>query len=330
MSPATTAEAPVAVAGPVAAARKPAARGTNGFAGRHVLSMDQYGPADLTSLFAATEHVGTRMAGGRLDRPLAGRLLMSAFFERSTRTRLSHEAAMIRLGGGVSGFADPTMTRAGGSTKESDDDIARMLSLYADVVVVRHPDTGWPARVAELTHGALVVNGGDGVGEHPTQALVDLFTLWRTFGRLDGLRVVLTNDLRMRCTHSLLLGLRHFGCTVYGVSAPGKAPAAAAGSTTVIPHDDLPALLPDVDVVYSSPTVAAETPDAPRDDGIVLNRRLLEKYANDHTVVLHPLPRRTELATDVDDTRFNGYWAQAANAVPVRMALLSLMFDAPL
>ena len=323
MSPATTAEAPVTAAGLV-----PAARGTNGFAGRHVLSMAQYGPADLATLFAATEHVRARMAGGRfggLDRPLAGRLLMSAFFERSTRTRLSHEAAMIRLGGGVSGFADPTMTRAGGSTKESDDDIARMLSLYADVVVVRHPSTGWPARVAELTHGALVINGGDGVGEHPTQALVDLFTLWRMFGRLDGLRVVLTNDLRMRCTHSLLLGLRHFGCTVYGVSAPGK--AAAVGATSVIAHDDLPALLPDVDVIYSSPTVAAEVPGAQRDDGIVLNRGLLDKYANDHTVVLHPLPRRTELATDVDDTRYNGYWAQAANAVPVRMALLSLMFD---
>jgi len=299
---------------------------TNGFVGQHVLSMGQYGLDDLKLLFAATEDVRARMVRGRLDRPLTGRLLMSAFFERSTRTRLSHEAAMIRLGGNVSGFADPAVTRAGGSTKESDDDVARMLSVYADVVVVRHPVTGWPARVAALSHGAVVINGGDGVGEHPTQTLVDLFTLWQAFGRLDGLRIVLTNDLRMRCTHSLLLGLRHFGCTVYGVCAPGKAPAPDDVPDIVL-HDNLPELLPEVDVIYSSPTVAAEVPGSPRDDGIVINRRLLDRYANDHALVLHPLPRRAELATDVDDTRFNGYWAQAAHAVPVRMALLSLMFD---
>jgi aspartate carbamoyltransferase catalytic subunit len=285
--------------------------------------MSQYGPDDLRLLFAAAEEMCAIAARARLNRSLTGRRLMSAFFERSTRTRLSHEAAMIRLGGGVSGFADPTVTRAGGSTKESDDDVARMLSLYADVVVVRHPVTGWPARMARLSHGALVINGGDGVGEHPTQTLVDLFTLWQIFGRLDGLRIVLTNDLRMRCTHSLLLGLRHFGCTVYGVCAPGKAPDDE--TPDVILRDDLPDLLPHVDVIYSSPTVAAELPG--EDNGVVLDRRLLDTYANDHAVVLHPLPRRAELATDVDDTRFNGYWTQAANAVPVRMALLSLMFD---
>jgi aspartate carbamoyltransferase catalytic subunit len=302
------------------------ARGTNGFAGRHVLSMSQYGPGDLRLLFAAAEDMRARVARGRPDRPLGGRLLMSAFFERSTRTRLSHEAAMLRLGGGVSGFADPGVTRAGGATGESDDDVARMLSLYADVVVVRHPVTGWPARMAHLGHGSLVINGGDGVGEHPTQALVDLYTLWQVFGHLNGLRVLVTNDLRMRCTHSLLTGLRHFGCTVYGVAAPGKAPEQSAAE--LVPRDNLPDLLPEVDVIYSSPTITPEQPGSPRDDGVVLNRRLLDTHANEHAVVLHPLPRRHELATDVDDTRFNGYWLQAANAVPLRMALLSLMFDA--
>jgi aspartate carbamoyltransferase catalytic subunit len=301
-------------------------RGTNGFAGRHVLSMSQYGPGDLRLLFAAAEDMRARVARGRPDRPLGGRLLMSAFFERSTRTRLSHEAAMLRLGGVVSGFADPGVTRAGGATGESDDDVARMLSLYADVVVVRHPVTGWPARMARLGHGALVINGGDGVGEHPTQALVDLYTLWQVFGHLNGLRVLVTNDLRMRCAHSLLTGLRHFGCTVYGVAAPGKAPERSAAE--LVPRDNLPDLLPEIDVIYSSPTITPQEPGSPRDDGVLLNRRLLDAHANEHAVVLHPLPRRHELATDVDDTRFNGYWLQAANAVPLRMALLSLMFDA--
>jgi aspartate carbamoyltransferase catalytic subunit len=307
--------------------------GAHRFAGGHVLSMAQYDRHDLDALFAAADETWAALAGGRAERPLLGRLLVSAFFERSTRTRLAHEAAMIRLGGGVIGFADPSVTRAGGSTQESDDDIVYMMSCYGDVLVVRHPNTGWPQRAAATSRGALFINGGDGVGEHPTQALVDLYTLWKRFGALDGLRLLLVNDLRMRCVRSLLLGLRHFDCTVFGVCAEGveRNVPVVPGAPPVALHDSVADVLAEVDVVYSSPTVAAEPDSSYRDTdrlrGVTVNRRLLETCGKDHLVVLHPLPRGSELATDVDDTHFNGYWAQAANGIPVRMALLTLMFE---
>jgi aspartate carbamoyltransferase catalytic subunit len=309
--------------------------GANRFAGCHVLSMAQYDRLDLDLLFAEADAAAAALAAGRRqERLLAGRLMVSAFFERSTRTRLAHEAAMLRLGGGVIGFAEASVTRSGGRTDESDDDIARMLSLYGDVVVVRHAATDWSKQVARASHGALFINAGDGVGEHPTQALVDLYSMWQRFGTLDGLRVLLVNDLRTRCVHSLLLGLGLFGAEVYAVRSDGggvRDEPAPAGAPPVIFCDDVTEVLSKVDVIYSSPTVSA-SPDGGRAAAdqlleVKLDRKLLEAHANEHLTVLHPLPRKGELATDLDDSRFNGYWAQSANGVTVRMALLKLMFE---
>ena len=308
--------------------------GVNRFAGCHVLSMAQYDRLDLALLFAEADAAAEALAAGRRgERPLAGRLMVSAFFERSTRTRLAHEAAMLRLGGAVIGFAEASVTRSGGRTDESDDDIARMLSLYGDVVVVRHTATDWSKRVARASHGALFINAGDGVGEHPTQALVDLYSMWQRFGTLDGLRILLVNDLRTRCVHSLLMGLSHFGCEVYAVRADDtgvRDEPTADGVPAVTFCDDVTEVLSEVDVVYSSPTVSA-APDGGRVAAeqlleVNLDRRMLEAHGNEHLTVLHPLPRRGELATDLDDSRFNGYWAQSANGITVRMALLKLMF----
>ena len=310
----------------------------NRFAGRHVLSMSQYDRLDLALLFAEADAAGEALASGRrserAERPLAGRLMVSAFFERSTRTRLAHEAAMLRLGGAVIGFAEASVTRSGGRTDESDDDIARMLSLYGDVVVVRHSATDWSKQVARASSGALFVNAGDGVGEHPTQAMVDLYSMWQRFGTLDGLRVLLVNDLRTRCVHSLLLGLSHFDCEIYAIRADGEGvrdEPTPSGEPAVIFCEDVAEVLSKVDVVYSSPTVSV-TPDGgqPAADQLLevnLDRKLLEAHANEHLTVLHPLPRKGELSTDLDDSRFNGYWAQSANGITVRMALLKLMFE---
>jgi aspartate carbamoyltransferase catalytic subunit len=301
------------------------------FIGNHVLSMGQYSREDLELLYRTAEGIREERAVVAEERPLAGRLLMSAFFDASTRTRLAHETAMIRLGGTVAGFADPSVTRCGGSTKESDNDVLRMLNLYGDVVVVRHPETGWASRAARLAGDTMLINGGDGVGEHPTQAMVDLYTLRERFGTIDGLRILLVNDLRMRCVRSLLLGLRHYDCEVYAVAEQAKEGLPAVeGTPPVILGDDPPELVSTADVIYSSPTVPAKVQGAQIDlnqpEQVTLNRRLLEERGNDHLTVLHPLPRRSELASDVDDTRFNGYWAQAAHGITVRMALLKLMF----
>jgi aspartate carbamoyltransferase catalytic subunit len=308
----------------------------SGFVGRHVLSMSQYDRTDLEVLFDSADAACAALATGRPGRPLAGRLLVSAFFDNSTRTRLAHEAAMCRLGGSVTGFADPSATRAGGITQESHEDIARMLSLYGDVVVVRHPVTGWPDRAAANSAGALFINGGDGLGEHPTQAMVDLYTLRQRFGRIDGLRILLVNDLKMRCARSLLIGLRHFDCKVYAVAADGVPPNVPEGQPVTM-CESMRDLLPEVDVVYSSPTVTSR-PDAtgrdarPVDESqlgpVTLNWEILESSGNRDLTVMHPLPRRSEVATDVDGSQFDGYLQQAANGVPVRMGLLRLMFAA--
>jgi aspartate carbamoyltransferase catalytic subunit len=329
--------------------RRPAARehtGGDGFAGRHVLSMRQFTRGDLSRLFHTADRMYDLLEDGgeaavaavrEGTGPLGGRVLMSAFFERSTRTRLVHETAMLRLGGTVSGFSDPAVTRAGGSTHEADEDVVRMLGLYADVVVVRHPRTGWPAEAAaQLDEGTLLINGGDGVGEHPTQTMTDLYTLHRRLGTLDGRRLLVVNDLRMRCVRSLLLGLRHYDCEVLGLPADGKgagpAPITPPGGQPLHPCDDLREALPEVDAVYSSPTVAMEAPggdgSADPERGVRIDRRLLQEYGSEGLAVLHPLPRGPELARDVDDTPFNAYWEQARSGLAVRMALLSLMFEA--
>src|SRR6185437_8298512 len=139
----------------------------NAFAGPHMLPLTQFGREDLELLFDAADEAGRELAKGEVRRDLEGKILMSAFFDKSTRTRLAHENAMLRLGGSVSGFADAAVTRASGATQESSTDIFRMLALYGDVIVTRHPVTGEPARAAEAVDGALIINAGDGTGEHP-------------------------------------------------------------------------------------------------------------------------------------------------------------------
>ncbi|KUL53515.1 hypothetical protein ADL22_03745 [Streptomyces sp. NRRL F-4489] len=305
--------------------------------GKHLLSMRQFQRPDLEHLFSEAEALRDAAEHGALQAPLAGRILVSAFFDASTRTRLAHETAMLRLGGGVTGFADPEVTRAGGATQESLHDVFRMLSEYGDAIVVRHPETGVAAVAAHAAGDrAVVINAGDGTGEHPTQTLTDLYSIWRRFGKIDGLRIGVVNDLRMRCTRSLLRGLRDFDCTVYAVAAPGKGldpqlrQECAERGQRVQVCEDLREMLPEVDAVYSSPTILDEVSDrTPADDMLrgdaPLTAALLDEYGHPGLAVFHPLPRKGEIDASLDPTPFNGYWDQAHNGVPIRMALLSLM-----
>lgn len=300
---------------------------SNGFRHSHVLSMSQFTRNDLELLYRTTDFM--------IERPLhaprlTNRVMLSAFFERSTRTRLAHETAMLRLGGSVSGFADADTTRSGGRTQENHVDILQMASLYSDVVVVRHTQTGWTARASEeVTGDALIINAGDGDGEHPTQTMVDLFTLRAVFGSIDGLNILVVNDLGMRCVHSLLSALRLYDCTIF---LPRTSMEHAGMTTEMYPSlkimqiDHYADVLDRVDVIYSSPTVGE---DARQPQQVILDRRVLDtSYTGRRVAVLHPLPRGPELDRSLDDSRYNGYWQQAAYGVPLRMALVSLMFDA--
>lgn len=306
------------------------------FAGRHVLSMRQFGHDDHEILFHVTDQI-LAAEPDELRCLLPGKILVVAFFENSTRTRLAHESAMLRLGGSVSGFADARVTRVLDFTRESLEDMTRMLSLYGHLVVIRHPTTGVPARLA--AHASVpLINAGDGVGEHPTQALVDLYTIRQRFRTIEGRRVLLVGDLRMRAVRSLLLGLQHYRCEILCAAPPGLMPEASLlrelheTGHHITQYPDVASALPDADVVYVSPGVkrdeaTSERGQLPTHPDFRVTRKLLEASGSNKLVVLHPLPRNDDLAPDVDDTPFNGYWKQAENGVIVRMALFKLMLE---
>jgi aspartate carbamoyltransferase catalytic subunit len=312
----------------------------NAFSGSDILSMKQFSASDLELLFDTTDQLAQATRKQRSS-VLPNHILLSAFFQSSTRTRLSHEAAMLRLGGSVLGFADPKTTRAGDYEQETLNDTAYMLNNYADVIVVRHPTTGAAREVADICD-IPVINAGDGWGEHPTQVLADLYTMRQRHGRIDGLNVGLLGDFRVRCMHSMILGLSLFDCNVVAVSPPDRwfdndylAHFEKSGRT-VGRASSVDEILPDIDVLYMGSAVqqpnfsvghdaAIKKPATPNEYCVTIGK--LRAMAKPNLIVLDALARGDELATDVDDTPFNGYWAEASNAVTVRMALLKLMLE---
>jgi len=310
------------------------------FSGSDILSMQQFSAGDLAHLFETADQLA-RATRTHLSSLLPQHILLSAFFQSSTRTRLSYETAMLRLGGSVLGFADPKTTRAGDYEQETLNDTSYMLNSYADVIVIRHPTTGAAREVAAICD-IPVINAGDGWGEHPTQVFADLYTIRQRYGRIDGLNIGLLGDFRVRCMHSMILGLSLYDCTVVAVSPPDRwfdddyrrhfeTSGRILGRASSVEE-----ILPDIDVLYMGSAVqqpdfalsydaAVQKPATP--DAYCVTLRKLQARAKPNLVVLDALARGDELATDVDDTPFNGYWAQASNAVTVRMALLKLMLE---
>ena len=267
-------------------------------------------------------------------RPL-DRILATLFFEASTRTRLSFESAMHRLGGQVLGFADPSATSA--KKGESLADTIRMVSGYADIIVIRHPLAG-SAKVAADYASVPVINGGDGPHEHPTQTLTDLFCIRRNKGTLQGLTVGLCGDLKYgRTVHSLAPMMARFNSDLICIAPEqlcmpddvldevqhisGRRPREVA---------TLEEVLPELDVLYMT-RIQRERFERPEEyDGLkgvyVLTPELLG-LAGEDAIVLHPLPRVDEIAPAADTDPRAKYFEQAAGGVPVRMALISLLLE---
>lgn len=256
--------------------------------------------------------------------------LATLFYEPSTRTRLSFEAAMHRLGGDVISVAEAAKSSSA-AKGETLADAARVISGYADVIVQRHPAAG---SAEEAAMGATVplINAGDGVGEHPTQALLDLYTIQRERGQIDGLRVGLAGDLKHgRTVHSLSRALAHWDVTLTLISPPALAlPDAITGELrqqglTLHETDDLAAALPACDVLYVTRIQRERFADPAEYEQLrgsyVVDRALIER-TNPDVTIMHPLPRVDEIATDVDDLPGAAYFRQAANGVWVRMAVL--------
>ncbi len=300
---------------------------------RHVVEVGQFDRATVERLFAAAD----RMRDLPRDAaPLRGHLLATLFYEPSTRTRLSFEAAMLRLGGDV--ISTENAREFSSAIKgETVEDTVRIVQGYADAIVLRHFEQGAAHRAAAVA-GVPVLNAGDGPGEHPTQALLDLYTIRHELGRIDGLRVALVGDLRFgRTARSLarLVRLTH-GTELVFVSPPAvpmgddvRAELEAAG-VPFRDEPDLAAVLPHVDVVYQTRIqrerfATPEEYEAAR--GVYVIDRAAMARLNPNGIVLHPLPRVDEIAPEVDADPRAAYFRQAHNGVFVRMALLALVLD---
>ncbi len=264
---------------------------------------------------------------------LDGAVLATMFYEPSTRTRLSFESAMHRLGGAVISVAE-ARTSSSAAKGETIADAVRVIEHYADVIVQRHPARGSAQKAAQAA-SVPVLNAGDGAGEHPTQALLDLYTIQQERKTLDGLTITLAGDLKHgRTVHSLSQALTHWSVSLIlaappPLTMPGKLSARLRhGGLTVHETDDLAQAMAQSDVVYMT-RVQKERFDNPAEyerlkDRFVIDRALIESTRPDVTI-MHPLPRVNEIATDVDPLPNAAYFRQAGNGVYTRMALLALV-----
>jgi aspartate carbamoyltransferase catalytic subunit len=313
------------------------------FLGRDILSLKDFERNEFERVFEVCDELAPIAKNRRNTDLLANKTLLTAFYQPSTRTRMSTEAAMHRLGGHVLGFSDSKMTRAGDFYQESMKDTIHMLEFYADVIAMRHFQQGAPEEAAHWS-SVPVINCGDGWGEHPTQVLTDLYTIRGELGTLDGLTFLLVGDMRMRTMHSILYALSQFGSKAYVVGPPEMSllPEFKAELDQLnVMYEEAEStadVISECDVIYMEPVVQADYTQSrvERDDASLgltpaaycVTRELLREKAKPSSIILHSLPRMDELLPDVDATRHQRYWVEAFNGVVLRMALLSLVLGA--
>jgi aspartate carbamoyltransferase catalytic subunit len=299
---------------------------------RHVISVQDFSVEEITGVLDKAEKMVTIARGEAVSDALKGKVLACIFYEPSTRTRLSFETAMNRLGGGVIGFAGAEATSV--VKGETLADTIRMVSAYADAVVLRHPREG-AARLATEFSDVPILNAGDGAGQHPTQTMLDLFTIRAEMGRLEGLNISLVGDLRYgRTVHSLAIALAKFGNTINlvspeGLEMPGEVvgflkEAGMFGKACHLPEE----IIAETDILYVTRIQKERFPDPVEYEKVAGIYRVdpeLVSRGPEKMIIMHPLPRVNEIIPEVDALPQAKYFEQAFNAVPVRMALLSMV-----
>jgi len=312
------------------------------FSGRDILSLKDFEREEFFRVFQVAKDLEPIARDRRNSDLLKHKTLVTAFYQPSTRTRLAHEAAMHRLGGHVTGFADAKMTRAGDFYQESIKDTVKMLEYYGDVIVMRHFQQGAPHEAAKWA-SIPVINGGDGWGEHPTQILTDLYTVLQEKGRIDGLNWLAVGDMRMRTMHSLGYALTQFDCPITFVAPPDMSltPEFKAEleqySLNFSIAEHVEQAIAKADVILVEPVVQPDYTKS-RDErkgelaltpaNYRITRELLATKAKSDAILLHSLPRMDEVPLDVDITRWSRYWQEAFSGVVMRMALLALVLGA--
>jgi aspartate carbamoyltransferase len=301
--------------------------------GKDILHGNQFSKSELQAIMKVASDFEKELKGKGILPLLKGKLVSTLFFEPSTRTRLSFEAAMQRLGGGVvsMGAVEGSSVAKG----ETLSDTARTVAQYADVIVVRHPKMGSAKEVADAVE-IPVINAGDGAGQHPTQALLDLYTIRKELGSLKNLTISLVGDLKNgRTVHALVEVLSHFEASFYFVS-PGllRMPEAITArmrekGCKVTETEDLSLAASKSDLVYMTRIQKERFADLSEYEKVkgsyVVHREFVNRL-NKKITILHPLPRVDEISTDVDDYPGAAYFRQMRNGVFVRMALLAMIF----
>jgi aspartate carbamoyltransferase len=325
------------------------------FTGKHVVTVEQFTRLDMEALFAATYNLRERVR--HCDRSVldlcAGKVMATLFFEASTRTDMSFQAAMLRLGGEViatSGGVQFSSVYKG----ENLPDTVRAVACYADAIVLRHPEVGSSYQAAyyldqlaeKLGHQSVVISGGDGVGEHPTQALLDLFTILDFKGTLDNLRVTMVGDLRYgRTVHSLSKLIALYGATNTSLNFVSpeslQMPANVLqflndNGISVYQTDELNEVISESDVIYWT-RIQQERFANPADyekiaDHFIMTPEVFSGASSD-AILMHPLPRKHEMGTPADHDILDNdprsvYFHQMENGMFVRMALLAKVLGA--
>lgn len=299
-------------------------------AGSDIVSVRQFSAADLRTLLDVVE----RFEGESVP-VLRGKVLAALFFEPSTRTRLSFESAMLRLGGTTLGFADEKMSST--AKGESLADTIRMVEGYCDVIVIRHPREG-AARLAAEATSRPVINGGDGSNQHPTQTLLDLYTIRRRCGEMSGLRVGFLGDLKYgRAAHSLIEALAILGNELTLISPPTlRLPERRREELDDVrcewsETDDMLEAVRELDVLYVT-RIQQERFGDPLEFERVRNAYQVDatilEVAKKGMIVMHPLPRVNEIHPSLDASPQAAYFEQARNGVTVRKALLAMLMGA--
>ena len=303
--------------------------GSISFKGRDIISINDLTREETDYILSMGDQIENLSAKGSAN--LCGKILVTLFFEPSTRTKLSFDTAMYKLGGQVVGFAEPKTSSV--EKGETLSDTIKVVENYGDVIVLRHPLEG-AARLAAEVASVPVINAGSGSEEHPTQALLDLYTMKKEEGKIDGLNIALVGDLRYgRTVHSLAYAL-----SMYDVNLKLISPDQLRMRREVLDHiskrisvqegNSLNDLLPDLDVVYITRIQKERFPDLADYEKIKGSYKITPetlKGVKDNLIIMHPLPRVDEVDPAIDSTPYAIYFKQVKYGLLIRMALLSMV-----
>src|SRR5689334_19409570 len=304
----------------------------NHFYDRDIVSIKDFSKVDLEYIFSATDKIRTMKPGerGELGR---GRTLGYIFYEPSTRTRMSFEAAMASLGGSFIGISE--LKSSSVEKGESLADTIRIIDLYSDVIILRHPMDGSSRFAAELSTNPII-NAGSGSEEHPTQALLDLYTMKKEKGRIDGLSIAIVGDLKYgRTVYSLLYALANYNVEVHLISPlilgiRKESIYDIRKKLKLYEHSQLEDVLPKLDVIYVTRIQKERSPDMQEYEKVrgtyTIDKNTLAKAKSDVSI-MHPLPRMEEISHSIDDTKNAIYFKQAAYGKELRSALLALVLN---